>query len=288
MSSRPKRVTVSATRAATSDSFATSQRRKAMPSAWPCALATAIVSAPLASLRSATITLAPSARKRITVARPMPLAPAGTIATLPANLLIRFRPPNAWWSCAPWPASLAFRQEQQEAAGEIRPVLRDFHPGSLDAGERAYRLQQLPRAGEARRRAGLRSRVGRRAPLPGRIFPLFRTRTVPDGLRRADQAHPGRPRHRRLRAGVQPSDQDRREDGDARHPVGWPPACRHRPLGDLDRARWLPRQSRQHQEELGRARALPAHDVDAGDLFRSARDVVGPRPHHPPSPRPPS
>src|SRR5258708_13231595 len=230
MSSRPKRVTVSATRAATSDSFATSQRRKAMPSAWPCALATAIVSAPLASLRSATITLAPSARKRITVARPMPLAPPVTIATLPANLLIRFRPPNAWWSCAPWPASLAFRQEQQEAAGEIGPVLRDFHPASRDAGERAYRLQQLPRAGEACRRAGLRSRVGGRASFPGRVLALLRAGTVPDRLRRAHQAHPGRPRHRGLRSRIQSSDQDRREDRDARHPVGRPPSCRHRHL----------------------------------------------------------
>src|SRR6516164_3792145 len=67
------------------------------------------VSAPLASLRSATITLAPSARKRMTVARPMPLAPPVTIATFPASLLIPFRPPNAWWSCAASAASLAFR-----------------------------------------------------------------------------------------------------------------------------------------------------------------------------------
>src|SRR5437899_29431 len=199
MSSRPKRFTVSAISAETSDSFATSQRIKVMPSAWPCALATAIVSAPLASFRSATITFAPSARKRITVARPMPLAPPVTIATFPESLLMRFRPPNAWWSCAPCPASLAFRQEQQETAGEVRPVLRDLHPASLDAGERAHRLQQLSRAGEARRRAGLRSRVGGRASLPGRVLALLRAGAVPDRLRGAHQAHPGRPRHRGVR-----------------------------------------------------------------------------------------
>src|SRR5437667_11513424 len=162
MSSRPKRFTVSAISAETSDSFATSQRIKVMPSAWPCALATAIVSAPLASFRSATITFAPSARKRITVARPMPLAPPVTIATFAASLLIRFRPPNTWWSCVALLASLAFR-EPREAADEVRLVLRDFHPASLDAGEGAHHLQQLPRAGEAGRRAGLRPCLGGRA-----------------------------------------------------------------------------------------------------------------------------
>src|SRR5437667_6682102 len=95
MSSRPKRFTVSAISAETSDSFATSQRIKVMPSAWPCALATAIVSAPLVSLRSATTTFAPSARKRITVARPMPLAPPVTIATLPASRVMSISPSDA-------------------------------------------------------------------------------------------------------------------------------------------------------------------------------------------------
>src|SRR5258707_15126006 len=36
----------------------------------------------------------------------------------------------------------------------------------------------------------------------------------------AYQAHPGRPRHRGVRAGVQPSDQDRRAHGEARPAVG--------------------------------------------------------------------
>ena len=77
MSSRPKRFSASATIAATSASLATSQRTKAMPSPWPCALATASVSAPLASLRSATTTLAPSARKRMTVGAAHAARPAG-------------------------------------------------------------------------------------------------------------------------------------------------------------------------------------------------------------------
>ena len=73
------------------------------------------------------------------------------------------------------------------------------------------------------------------------------------------------PRHRRLRAGVQPPDQDRRAHRRARHPLRRPPRGRHRPLGHLDGARRLPRQPRHHQEVLGRVRALPAEDVDAGD-----------------------
>src|SRR5712664_1925914 len=95
MSSRPKRFSAAATIAATSLSLATSPRTKAMLSAWPCALATATVSAPLASLRSATTTFAPSARKRITVARPMPLAPPVTIATLPASRVMSISPSDA-------------------------------------------------------------------------------------------------------------------------------------------------------------------------------------------------
>src|SRR6185437_2846534 len=175
MSSRPKRFSASATVAATSDSFATSQRTKATLSPCPWALAIDSVSAPFLSLRSATITLAPSARKRITVARPMPLAPPVTIATLPLSLLMRFRPPNAWWSCVASPASLAFRKRYRRLPDEVRPVLRDFHPASLDGGERAHRLQQLPGAGETGRRAGLRSCLGCRASFPRGIFPLLGT-----------------------------------------------------------------------------------------------------------------
>src|SRR6185312_7479291 len=240
MSSRPKRRTASATIAETSDSLATSHRMKAISSPWPCALATERVSWPLASLRSATTTLAPSARKRMTVARPMPLAPPVTTATFPVSLLmsvpLAFRPPVAWWSCAALAASLAFCTEAG-ACHEVRPVLRDLGAASVDAREGAHGLQQLPRAGEVGRRAGLRACLGGRAPLPRRVFPLLGARAVPHRLRDGDQEHPGRPRHRGLRAGVQPPDQDRREDRDPGHPVGRAPACRYRPLGDLDRAR---------------------------------------------------
>src|SRR5579883_687596 len=265
MSSRPKRFTAAATIAATSASLATSHRTKAMSFAWPWALATARVSAPLASLRSATMTFAPSARNRMTVARPMPLAPPVTIATLPSSRFMAFRPPNAWWSCASAAASLAFRIGRRPG-NEIRPVLRDFDPASVDAGEGADRLQQLPRAGEAGRRSGLRSRMGGRASFPRGVLPLFRARVVPARLRPGDQAHPGRPRYRRLRSRIQSSDQDCREDGDPGHLVRRPPACRHGPFGDLDRARRIPCQSGYDQEELGRVRALSAQDVDAGDL----------------------
>src|SRR5438445_4056957 len=43
-----------------------------------------------------------------------------------------------------------------------------------------------------------------------------------------------RVRHRRVRAGVQPSDQNRGADGGARHPLGRPRRGRHRPVGDVD------------------------------------------------------
>ena len=212
----------------------------------------------------------------------MPLAPPVTIATLPAS---RCHPDFALRChgavAQRRAASLAFRKRRRRRRHEVRPVLRDFHSASVDAGEGAHRLQQLPRAGEARRRAGLRACLGGRASFPRGIFALLRARAVPHRLRRADQEHPGRPRHRGLRSRIQPSDQDRREDGDARHPVGRPPACRHRPLGDLDRARRLPRQSRHHQEELGRVRALPAQDVDAGDLLLPGRVLVDAGTHHP-------
>ena len=121
------------------------------------------------------------------------------------------------------------------------------------------------RAGEAGRRAGLRPGVGGGAPLPRGVLALSRARAVPHRLRHGDQAHPRRPRHRGLRA-------------EFNHPIkiaertamldifsGGRLRGRHRALGHLDRARRLPRQSRHDQEELGRVRAVPAEDVDAGD-----------------------
>ena len=79
-----------------------------------------------------------------------------------------------------------------------------------------------------------------------------------------DEEDSRRPRHRHLRPGVQPSDQDRGAHRGARHPLGRPPRGRHRSIRHLDRARRLPRQSGHHEEIVGRVRALPAEDVDAG------------------------
>src|ERR1700730_17267787 len=249
MSSRPKRFSAWGPAAATLASMATSQRTKAALSPWPAAVATARFSVRLVSLRSATMTLAPSARKRMTVARPMPLAPPVTNATLPASRAISISP-----SAAPSsselivllrrPAGKPSVSQKRGGPDEVRPFLRYFDPAAVDARDRAHGLQQLPRAGEAGRRAALRPCLGRRAPLPRGILALLRARAVPDRLRGADQAHPGRPRHRGLRAGVQPSDQDRRAHRHARYPVGRPPACRHGTLGHLDRAGRLRRQSR--------------------------------------------
>ena len=52
-------------------------------------------------------------------------------------------------------------------------------------------------------------------------------------------------------------------------------------LRHLDRAGRLRRQSRHDQEELGRVRALPAQDVDAGDLLLPGRILVDAGTHHP-------
>ena len=61
---------------------------------------------------------------------------------------------------------------------------------------------------------------------------------------------------------------------DARYHLGRAARSRHRPLGHLDRARRLPRQSRRDQEDLGRVRPLPAQDVDPGALLVSGPVVV--------------
>ncbi len=52
------------------------------------------------------------------------------------------------------------------------------------------------------------------------------------------------------------------------------PGRRHGPLGHLDGAGRLPHRPRHHQEVLGRVRALPAQDVDAGDLRLPGRVLV--------------
>ena len=105
---------------------------------------------------------------------------------------------------------------------------------------------------------------------------------LPDRVRDEDQEDARRPRHRRLRARVQPSDQNCRAHRHARYHLGRPARSRHRPLRDLERARRLSRQSRRDQEDLGRIRALPAEDVDAGALRLPGPLVVdaGAR-HHP-------
>ena len=61
-------------------------------------------------------------------------------------------------------------------------------------------LHERARAGAARRRAGLRPGLGGRAPLPRGVLALLGARAVPHRLRDADEEHPRRPRHRRLRA----------------------------------------------------------------------------------------
>src|SRR5512134_217762 len=89
MQSSPwKRATASSTRPATSCSAATSPRRVASRSAYPCARASETVSASPASFRSPITTRALSRRNVSAVARPIPLPPPVMTATLPSR-----RPP---------------------------------------------------------------------------------------------------------------------------------------------------------------------------------------------------
>ena len=62
----------------------------------------------------------------------------------------------------------------------------------MDPRVGAHRLQQRARAGEARRRARLRPRVGGRAPLPRGVLPLPGARAVPHRVRDGDEADPRR------------------------------------------------------------------------------------------------
>src|SRR5689334_10480120 len=129
-SSPPKRSTASATSAATSRSAETSTRSAARRSPAPCARASAIVSARVASLTSPMTTRAPSRRKVSALARPMPLPPPVTRATLPSR-----RPPRALMAAAPLPARLHPRLGPRQGgaaalpvAAHLRPHLRGRHP----------------------------------------------------------------------------------------------------------------------------------------------------------------
>ena len=131
--------------------------------------------------------------------------------------------------------------------------------------------------------AGLRACLGRRASFSRGILPLLRARAVHlTACARAHQTHPGPVT---ASSSAVPEfnhpDQDRRAHRDAGPAVRRTPRRRHRPLGHLDRARRLRRQSRHDQEELGRVRALPAENVDAGDLLLPGRILVDARTHHP-------
>src|SRR5690606_18927602 len=98
MLSLPKWATVASTMALISLPQPKSVRTKiALP---PMATIAATVSSPPAMLRSATATFAPSRAKARAVARPMPLAPPVTMATLSTNSLSIGEPLSViWWSC---------------------------------------------------------------------------------------------------------------------------------------------------------------------------------------------
>ena len=105
--------------------------------------------------------------------------------------------------------------------------------------------------------------------------PLLRAGAVPDGVRDADEEHPRRPRHRRLRAAVQPPR--------SASPSARPCSTSSRAAGSSSapaaarRGRSWPASRRDpddDEEDLGRDRALPAEDVDAGALQLPGRGIL--------------
>ena len=134
---------------------------------------------------------------------------------------------------------------------EVRGLLRVVGAQAVGPRGRAPGVHERARAGAPGRRAGLPLRVGRRAPLPRGVLALVGARAVPHGVRHADQEHPRRPRHRRVRPAVQPPGPRRRAGRRARHPLRRPARVRHRSVGDVDRARRLPRRSRHDRRRRG-------------------------------------
>jgi hypothetical protein len=85
-STSPHADVAAASAASTCASSATFVRTKRTPSPCPACFASATVSFPVSTFRSATTTpRAPSARNASTDARPIPLPPPVTTATLPAS-----------------------------------------------------------------------------------------------------------------------------------------------------------------------------------------------------------
>ncbi len=142
---------------------------------------------------------------------------------------------------------------------EVRDLLRAVGAAAVASRGGAHRVHERAGAGAAGRRAGLRPGVGGRASLPRGVLALLGAGAVPDRVRDADEEHPRGPRHRGLRAAVQPPDPHRRAGGRARHPLGRPARVRHRAVRDVDRTRRASRRTRTTRRRRGTniVRVLP-------------------------------
>src|SRR5258708_4335700 len=83
----------------------------------------------------------------------------------------------------------------QEEADEARRILRTSIAAALGRGQRAQAVQRCARSDRARRPPRLRPHVGGRASLPGGVFALLGTRSLPWRRLAAHQEHHPRPRH---------------------------------------------------------------------------------------------
>src|SRR5690606_5268567 len=124
-----------------------------------------------------------------------PCAPARPAGVRPCS-------PPTTTSSTPCPAAAPPRARgptvasPEEGTREVRDFLRAPAPTAVGRGRRAPAAQGRARPDPARGRAGLRLRLGGRAPLPGGVLALLRARGVPRRRQPAHLPHPPRPRHR--------------------------------------------------------------------------------------------
>ena len=144
---------------------------------------------------------------------------------------------------------------------QIRHFLRAPAAPALDRGAGAEAVPGRARPGRTGRQAGLRQRLGGRAPLPGGIFALLRAGGLPGRLLATHQADPARPRHRADAAGLQPPRPRRRAHRHARPGLQRPGGVGHRrKLGPAGAGR-LRRAGGGEAQRLARGgRAVRQHD----------------------------
>ncbi len=144
----------------------------------------------------------------------------------------------------------------------------------MDRGAGAQAVSGRPRPGRARRPAGLRQRLGGRAPFPRGVLALVGAGGVPRRLLAAHQADPPRPRHRPDAARLQPPGARRRTHRHPRSRLERPRRVRHRRELGLGGAGRLWRAGSRQASGLARGgRAVRQHPCD-GPLSRVRGPVL--------------